>query len=658
MILAEDLDMVKNKAKYWCEMATNERVQHESVFNLKLKLLGTHDDANKDSKQVEVMIMKEINSRPQEVTPRLQLVQYFLTKNRYADAFKYILDVQSKSQTQFGTCKDWLAMMAKTLALYKESLAPAADVTLSKNWDYWHLSAIVVERQLALSLTNEPTIFAQQMANLSECQHFLCEFDQLLSDISRVALSSRPELTAQLMLHYEGQFCLQVASFLFKRERIQNNNQWSATTVNALPMLLIAFHAGIPDTEEPWLKKAAESVRELVRFWQRSGAFRCVQAGKSFVSCIKTDDSTATAPFESLEDLCDATRKQCSSKTWRQTLYRTVFSAADHLAKMTTSHFVHSASFEEPIVEAPTSLKLDRYARIAESLQTDSLAQSVYLYLHADKLAGCDFQLNLQGLEFTAANIYNCNASTLNKLDMETFLVATIMQTRSRLAVARSGLDGTRPRVLPFANYRSSDLCTEQQARWWQLAVNSIRNVSGTDDVWNAKQTIEDGIEAVRCVGNAKMELMIALQVADVLRQKLQTQTLGSSEFTKKAYEHRAENIYRSALAMLKNQSTTAGLNEGKGKLFKYHSKATDEELQTLSDGALIFLAEFYFKRGEWDTCIDLFTGLQLPYATYYIAEAYKRRDETNQRNSGHQDKVCVLHFVCSIYLPKIFNTM
>lgn len=650
LILSEDLNGVKANAKFWCEAAANARVQHESVFNLKLKMLA--GDENRDTKQVEEMIVKEINNRPSEVSPRLQLVNYYISKNRADDAFKYISELMTRSPAQFLNSLDWYTAVHKALKQYKQT----ADVVLSKNWDYWVLSISAVDRQLSLALAQDHNLANQQSAHLLHCQGLLFELDQMLFTAANISFPVRTELSAQMISHFQGQFLLHAASYLYKRERTLNSNaQWFATINHSLPLLFIAFRQGIAATEDAWLKQANEATRELTRLWQRQGAFRCAQAGRTLLSCIqtekgeeeKTKQGKNVAPFKSAEELTDAARKQCGSRNWTTTLFRQLFTNDDHGSKTGTSFMATSNLLAEPTFELPNVLRIQMYERIAEALQSDSLAQLVYLYVHNDKLSECDFNV-FAGLELTTSNIFNCSAATLNKLDIEAFLVATVMQTRSRLANDSSHADGPRPQTLPYANMARL-LCTEEQLRWWQSAYNSTRGIN-TDEPWNIREVLQDGIEAVRCVGTPKMDLMVALLTGDVLKQKTDS-NLAIDLTTKKAYEQRVENIFQCALHLYKNQSMATVVD--KRRLFQYISNSSNkagcvgtDECDALLEGAIIFLAEQHFRNGDYETCIDALTNVQLPYATYYIAEAYKKMDESNRNNrtpprsGSYQNKV------------------
>lgn len=82
---------------------------------------------------------------------------------------------------------------------------------------------------------------------------------------------------------------------------------------------------------------------------------------------------------------------------------------------------------------------------------------------------------------------------------------------------------------------------------------------------------------------------------------------------------------------MLKMQNK--GNLEAFRKFFTYPGSSQNDQavIQLLSEDALKFLAGRYFKNEEFEECIEEFTGLQLPFATYFQAEAYRRLDESTK---------------------------
>lgn len=139
--------------------------------------------------------------------------------------------------------------------------------------------------------------------------------------------------------------------------------------------------------------------------------------------------------------------------------------------------------------------------------------------------------------------------------------------------------------------------------------------------------TLQYGIEVIRGIGSPRCDLIIFLKLGDIFSRRAQQQ---KSPVEKQFLEERACNFYKYGLQMLKMQNK--GNLEAFRKFFTYPaSTQNDKEINLLSEDALKFLAGRYFKNEEFEECIEEFTGLQLPFATYFQAEAYRRLDESTK---------------------------
>lgn len=67
-------------------------------------------------------------------------------------------------------------------------------------------------------------------------------------------------------------------------------------------------------------------------------------------------------------------------------------------------------------------------------------------------------------------------------------------------------------------------------------------------------------------------------------------------------------------------------------RLFKYPAgnseSEIDKETNNLAEEAITFLASRYFKNSEFEECIEDLSGIKLPFATYFQAEAYRKMTE------------------------------
>lgn len=90
-LLLSDDNFSKNlsKAKHWCDLAETERITHEAVLNLKLKV--ANKDTATDNKLVKDIILKEVLARPLDPGLRIRLVKYFIDEKKVGRCIQVLL---------------------------------------------------------------------------------------------------------------------------------------------------------------------------------------------------------------------------------------------------------------------------------------------------------------------------------------------------------------------------------------------------------------------------------------------------------------------------------------------------------------------------------------------------------------------------------------
>lgn len=442
------------------------------------------------SEKMEEFILKQILNFPHDPVLRIRLIKHFIDEKRVEKAFKYAFDIEMKHNESFTQSIDWYNAVSLVLERYKNE----PEVKCPINWEYYLLAVVTIEKQLFLSLCVDPSSNYPQTTNIAECVNFLFEFDQLLCLAAKNVLNlcSERELAAQFLSHYGGQFCLHTASLLFKRQKVYNKNPWREVTKTALPFLLFAFHCGTPDTEEFWLKHCSEANKQLIQEWNKQGAFRCSQSGRTLLSCIENCSQQNSLTqirnicsdrnfWSNPEDLLSQIRQTCSDVNWRKKLFQNLFTN-DQSQKVNSSHLIQSSSLNEPIYEIPSQSVLENYEEIAQYLMPSSLPHFIYLGLGLSDLT--DLQCKpFENLKYSVPNLSNCSISSLNKLDMNSFLCCSIIQVKRGLSNEKKDNENYnsetigKPMILPFANMAKL-LGTPEQITWWEAANRVYRNLA------------------------------------------------------------------------------------------------------------------------------------------------------------------------------------
>lgn len=447
-------------------------------------------------------------------------------------------------------------------------------------------------------------------------------------------------------------------------------NQWRDTTKKCLPLLLLAYQCGTADVEEPWLRTSNEQSRNLIKLWYRQGAFRCAQAGRTLLSCItearenpviaQIRQMTNNRTWETQEDLITHARQLCIDGNWRKNIFRQLFSHGDQVSKLSSSYFVQCDTMSEPMYEFPNIGDVENYEDIAQSLQPSCLQNQVFLSLGVTSMSeirSCE----VEGLNFSALNLNNCNADTLNQLDLDSFLCCTLFHTKRAIEAEKICYETyndkpyDKPGILPITNMMDI-LCTEDQDEWWQAAYKILKNTAG-ENIAQLKAVLQNGIEAVRGEGSLKADLIILLKLAKTLAQRSQS-TMQPED--KRHIESRAEHLYKVCLRRIKKGVTT-----GESRLiFKFSTSNynIENEISELAEDAIQFLAARYFKNNEYNDLIDEFDGLEFPFATYFRAEAYKKLDETGKTSkkvkimNREKSKTCLLDTLSLLDDPQFKN--
>lgn len=153
-------------------------------------------------------------------------------------------------------------------------------------------------------------------------------------------------------------------------------------------------------------------------------------------------------------------------------------------------------------------------------------------------------------------------------------------------------------------------------------------NISG-DELAELRATLLHGIEAVRGVSGPKIDIIILLKLAQIFcKRSHESSKLSERNFL----EARTEALFKYGVYLIRMQNSGRSSNESFRKLFKYSSGGSQQEVDTeidqLTEEAITFLAGRYFKNSEYEECIEDLSGIKLPFATYFQAEACRKITE------------------------------
>ncbi|KAI9579081.1 E3 SUMO-protein ligase RanBP2 [Glossina fuscipes] len=629
-LLLEDKNLSCKKAKYWCDLAESEHVQNDTILALRLKL--TKQDSFEND-QTEALLQKEIEARPNYVQLRIYLVRYYMDQNQIFNAFQYVHQVEKLQKDEFINSNEWYNTVFLVLSKYEQL------PTAKKDWEFWLLLISCLERQVQISFTLNNSAVSTS-TGLIESTNFLFNLDQYLFKFSQIheMLCVQKEMVELLLHHYRGQFLLHTIALIFKRELMLNKQRWRETARIVLPLLLLAYQVEPRQNKEPWMKHCDEHGTRLIILWQREGSFRCAQVGRTLLSYVNdrtiVDKAKSSPHNRSRCDLLDQIRQICSDGQWRRNIFAALFCNSDQKSKEQSSLLIKCPKFYEPEYELPSVADIERYEEDAQFLRPQSLQHATYLCLCNENLASVHARY-FSGLSFSTKNLNVCSAESLNQLDIDSFMYAAAIQAKRSLEVEREAYENYhsgnsnvigKPYILPFV-LLESQLCSDNQAQWWSAAYKVYKNLSNGTDLAELRGTLQYGIEAIRGVNGPKFDMAIVFKLGQIFIERVSSNI---KKGEKCLLEARAESICKYGLKLLKMHRK--GLLEGVPKYFTYAKFGdVEKDLTNAAEDATSYLAGRYFERKEYEELIEELTGLQLPFASYWQAEAYRKLDQTSK---------------------------
>ncbi|XP_026466134.1 E3 SUMO-protein ligase RanBP2-like [Ctenocephalides felis] len=603
ILLHGDVVLDPNRTRYWCELAESQFPSNNTVFRLKEKMVEAQD-AN--PMEIKELILKELALKPSDPFLRVRYLQHLLQQNLITEAFDYAQEIECKNVNALNDNVKWYDTCIEILQKYK------IDMVQSKvtNWKFWLFNITVLEKQASLALS-EVHNYRKSMV---DCANALVGLDQGLNELSKcsLALCETRELSSNLIVHFQGQLCFHLATFLFKKAK-KDHNLWKETIKHCSPLLLLAFHFAPPDLQDNWLSHTSEANRQIVQKWNREGSYRCSQAGHTILSCIT----------EKKGIFMDRISNYCSG-SWREKLYKIIFSKIDHVNKMSSSCFVNNEVFKEPMLTFPSASQLKIYDKVSQRQYPNSLHHLVWIGLAYQKNLW-DLKCNIfEGLQYSINNLANCNAECLNQLDMDTFTYCTVMCTGTlqEESVKSGYISSDKPSVLP-ANIMEP-LCTEQQSKWWAAAFKLYKNDT-QPQLGDLRITLTRGIEVIRCVGQHGLDAKLLCNLAHIFSERVKNGAQSERHFL----EARVGLFYSSAYPLLQRLKSQQVVCPVQNRLFNYnHKELKISEIIHLIEEVKMFQGMQLMNDGDHEKALDTFHGMKTPYASFQQGIIYKKLAE------------------------------
>ncbi|XP_075236358.1 E3 SUMO-protein ligase RanBP2-like isoform X2 [Lycorma delicatula] len=615
------------RARYWCERGEEMFPHDPAIFRLKERLLiSNKENGVYNVKAFEDLIRSELRALPQDVGVRIRLLKLYVDTGRTEIAYNHVIELENLQIFRHDLA--WYEYICELFQIYYDEFKSRvkADWEFYVNW----LSAL--ERLVALTLAETPGSVPR---TLTDCCNGLFKFDKTLHQAHMISDTSR--LFDEFLKHLSAQLCLHFATYIFKKAKKDQNN-WKDASKSVQPLLLLSLTNRF-DANAQFTVGLRDSQKKQVKLWNEIALYRVCQAGNVLLSLTK---DSGPQFIEKVIHTCNV--------NWREKLFQRLFGQWDIKEVKLSSHFVQYTGYNTlPHHMIPVSqLRSPDYIKACEKVHPGSLHHIAWLGLQTMRhssprppqlLPPPEFHTyGFPDLQFTVHNLASVGIESLNRLDLDSFLYATVLCAGAQLDdQIRSGFFAVnRPITLPADI--TAQFSTPEQAKWWN-AIYKIYSKKAGNNWGDLRLVVQRGIEVVRAIGNHGLDVLLMIQLARTFAERAVSCTStgkGSPGYSEiPALEARANIYWKGALPLLERMEKKQALRvPPTNRLFEFQGKDLEaSQVTALLEEGRLFTACQLMKDEEYEAAIEAFKPLRSPYASFHSAAIYKRLAQAELSN-------------------------
>ncbi|KAI4490963.1 hypothetical protein M0802_010539 [Mischocyttarus mexicanus] len=448
-------------------------------------------------------------------------------------------------------------------------------------------------------------------------------FDQALNEFKSRNISCYSMYTEEMLTHMWGQLHFHLACLLLRKTK-REQGSWEETSRLCSVLFLFALHIHPMDTTASWIVHGKEQFKNLVPVWSREGSYRCSQAGNVLQDCAKNN----------VKKLMNKIDTFLYTDAWRERIYQRIFVSKLYQNLIRTSHFCNHSTCNPPLhLCLPNELK--RYNEDSEEVWPDSLHHHVWLGIRNrlqntqknDQIYPQQYSHVFSDLQFSVNNLNQPTPDTLCKLDIDAFLNAAVLCAAVVVEEQQQRGFITRERLPTLPADLTSSLCTSTQEKWWSYAYKMYsRKETLEGDLGEIRQTLRQGLETVRCIGNHGLHPVILVHLARLFHHRVKILKEKDQEHPDiAALETRSELYWSAVIPLLERLQNNQTIRITNSKLFNYEGKnmSNTELTNSLEEGRLL-LAQRFVRNKQYEEAIDALQILKCPEATFQQGQIYK----------------------------------
>lgn len=130
-------------------------------------------------------------------------------------------------------------------------------------------------------------------------------------------------------------------------------------------------------------------------------------------------------------------------------------------------------------------------------------------------------------------------------------------------------------------------------------------------------EILKNGIQTVRGVGTPKMDLSILLKIGQYFGDRAKS-SLSFEE--RKFLINRKKTLFKCSMCKLQKQKISSSTSDPVPRLFDCYFTGIKEDVVSMAEEAVKFLANEWLEEKNFTSMIECFTGIDLPFATYFTS--------------------------------------
>ncbi|OXU19331.1 hypothetical protein TSAR_016190 [Trichomalopsis sarcophagae] len=548
-------------------------------------------------------IKAELVSRPMDVQVNINLLKHYVDQNKLDEAYKYAIDIETTHV--YRNSLVWYRELVEILLKCKSKCREIET--------FWIEYISSLERYAALSIKET----FSSIIKIPGAVKAVYNFDQCLFE-AKLSLPSFPEC---ILKHMWGQLNFHLACLLLMNTHRDPFSRGEAAFL-CTPLFFTAMLVEPIDLE-------AFGDRERLQTWYHEGSYRCSQAGHVLYNYARGNK----------EELVNNLKSLCTG-SWKKLVYQKIFSWKFYHEKMQSSYFVNNNAIDTSSLRFLSHNELQKYDQVAEEVWSNSLHHQVWpaIKLRTDNSCSsiCEGpQPNLTShlfpdIPFSVENLSQTSPDSLSRLDVDAFLNSTAFCSTAVIQKQQTNIleYSDQPQALPAD--LTAPLCSTEQEKWWHAACKIHRKELLDDD---SKLFFQQGLEAVRCIGNDNLHPYILVHLARIFHyraKQLKNENSESNDIP--ALESRSEVYWSAAVPLLQKLQNNQTISSSYVKLFDYAGSHMDSiELTHAIEEGKIGLARKLVRSGQDYEAIKSLEALKCPEASFEQGKIYlKLNDETS----------------------------